>query len=472
MKIWFSKSGNITLRLYVFLIVYLLLFLQKHIENSDHQETIRRCSRYEFFTSDFIDTCEDIQSLITQLTINHYSISKLPYQNLNSFSHLLLLLPGDISLNPGPVHQDKLECLNEWNVSKNRGLHFIHLNINSLLPKIDELRYITKSTNAAVIGISESTLDGSVLDPEIINNYKILRCDRNRQGGGVACYVRNDLSYNTLSVFPREVENIFFEILLPNSKPLTVGTIYRPPNQSNFLEILNHNMNKIDSVNNKIYILGDFKINLYINDSYILAKKNVLNNKSVPSDVKSYQGFCIFFGSKQLIIVPTRVTTGSSTIIDHVLASFPERVAQSGVIDVGLSDHQLIYCTRKISRIKRGSHKQIKFRSFKHYIADLFEQELFRLNFPNYWNFNDINEACNDFIQKIMNVIDKVATLKERQVKQNSQEWFDGEIADEIKNHVKLFRKFKKSKLQIDKDIYVARYKLQKMIINKKKSIS
>ena len=33
-----------------------------------------------------------------------------------------------------------------------------------------------------------------------------------------------------------------------------------------------------------------------------------------------------------------------------------------------------------------------------------------------------------------MNVTDKVALLKERWVKQNSQEWFDGEIANEIKN--------------------------------------
>ena len=245
-----------------------------------------------------------------------------------------------------------------------------------MLPKIEELLYIAKSTNAAVISICESKLDASVLDPEIsIDNYKILRCDRNRQCGGVACCTRNDLSYNTLSVFPREVENIFFEILLPNSKPITVGTIYHPPNQSNFLEILNDNMNKIDSVNNEIDILGDFNINLYINDSCILAKKNILNNKSVPSDLKSYQEFCTFFGLKQLIIVPTRVTTGSSTIIEHVLASFPERVTQSGVIDIGLSDHQLIYCTRKISRIKRGPHKQIKFRSFKHYTVDLFEQE-------------------------------------------------------------------------------------------------
>ena len=70
-----------------------------------------------------------------------------------------------------------------------------------------------------------------------------------------------------------------------------------------------------------------------------------------------------------------------------------------------------------------------------------------------------------------MNVIDKVTPLKERRVKQNSQEWFDGEIADEIKNRDKSFRKFQKSKLQIDKDIYnAARYKLQKMTINKKRA--
>ena len=72
---------------------------------------------------------------------------------------------------------------------------FNHLNINSLLSKIEELCYIAKSTNAADIGVCESKLDASVLDPEIsIHNYKILPCNRNRQGGGAVCYVRNDSS--------------------------------------------------------------------------------------------------------------------------------------------------------------------------------------------------------------------------------------------------------------------------------------
>ena len=222
-----------------------------------------------------------------------------------------------------------------------------------LLPKIEELRIIAKSTNAAIIGISESKLNESVLEPEIqIDDYKILQCDRNRRGGGVACYIRNDLSYNILSVFPREIESVFFEILLPNSKPITVGTIYRPPNQSNFLEVLNENMNKIDSISNEIYILGDFNINFSLNDSYIFSKKGILNNKSFPSDVKSSYEYCTYFSLHQLIKVPTRITCNSATIIDHILASYPERVTQQGIIDVGLSVHQLIFCTKKFIGFK------------------------------------------------------------------------------------------------------------------------
>ena len=86
-------------------------------------------------------------------------------------------------------------------------------------------------------------------------------------------------------------------------------------------------MNKIDSISNKTYILGDFNINLYLNNC---SKKitNQLNNKSIPSDVKSYYEFCTFFSLHQLIKLPTRITCNSATLIDHILASYPERVTQ------------------------------------------------------------------------------------------------------------------------------------------------
>ena len=139
-----------------------------------------------------------------------------------------------------------------------------------MLPKIDEFRNIAKLSNAAVIGISESKLDDSILPSEIhIDNYNTLRCDRNRHGGGVDCYLRNDLSFDVKPFFPPEIENVFFEILLPNTKPIVVGIIYRPPSQSEFLEIINTHFNTLDTNNGEIYILGDFNINFCLNNSYI-----------------------------------------------------------------------------------------------------------------------------------------------------------------------------------------------------------
>ena len=134
---------------------------------------------------------------------------------------------------------------------------------------------------------------------------------------------------------------------------------------------------------------------------------------------------------------------------------------QQSIIDVGLSDHQLIFCTRTNSRIKTGTHKHIKFRSFKHYSGDLLKETLTSINFPNYQNFNDPTKAYDDFIQKIMVAINKVAPIKERRIKHNSQEWFDDEIFEAIKNRDKLLKKIKRSRLYIDKELYNVRLDLR-----------
>ena len=322
--VWCKQKCDKKVKIFLLFLICMAFLFLKYKNSSDFFNDVRTCTRSEFFAFEFMNLCDDLQFLVTRMNSTFYSVSRHKYRNLNSYFHLLILLSGNISLKPGPDHQHKLQCLNEWNIFKSRGLHFIHLNINSLLPKTEELHIIGKSTNAAIIDISESKLDEFVWEPEIeIDDYKLLRCDRNRHGGGVACYIRNALSYNIISVFPNGIKSVFFEILLPNSKPITVGTIYRSPNQFNFLEVLNENMNKIGSISNESYILGDFNINLSLNDSYIFSKKDMLNTKSIPSDVKSYFEFYTFFSLHQLIKVPTRITCNSATIIDHILASYP-----------------------------------------------------------------------------------------------------------------------------------------------------
>ena len=44
--------------------------------------------------------------------------------------------------------------------------------------------------------------------------------DRNRHGGGLACYVKNDLSLTKRNYFPHDIGIIFIEIFLPKAKPI------------------------------------------------------------------------------------------------------------------------------------------------------------------------------------------------------------------------------------------------------------
>ena len=76
----------------------------------------------------------------------------------------------------------------------------------------------------------------TVLDGEINKGgYELIRSDRNRHGGGVACNIINDISFNVRGNFSNEVENIFSDILLPKTKPILTGILYRPLDQSKFL---------------------------------------------------------------------------------------------------------------------------------------------------------------------------------------------------------------------------------------------
>ena len=247
-----------------------------------------------------------------------------------------------------------------WNIFQKRGMHFIHLNINSILPKIDEIRYIAKLTNATVIGLSETKLDNAVLSSELeIEGYDLVRSDRSRRGGGVACFVKNSISYNRKPNFCINTESIFIEIFLPKSKPVLIGILYRPPDKYDFVNCLERTFSDTNVFESQeCYLLGDININLQPKDKEIFRHKpaNTIN-KEIPHLTRSYLEFCFTHSLEQIITRPTRITDQTATLIDHILTNSPDKVSQSGIIDLGLSDHYLIYCTRKTSLPKSHEHE-------------------------------------------------------------------------------------------------------------------
>ena len=281
----------------MFLIAIFLLKLQIKDGLPSNFTSLQKCLTNEFFNLETITSCHFIQHIILHRNLVCLAITNLKNRNYNCFYQFLLLLSGDVSLNPAPVQISPPVNVNIWELFNKEGLHFLHININSLLPKIDELKCIPNKTKATIIGITESKLDDTVPDLEVnLPGYDILQCDRNRNGGGVACCIRKDLCFNTRALNCKEIENIIFAILLPKSKPITIGIFHRPPNQTNFMELIVKSFSLLNLKDNEIYLLADFNINLSHNRNYILNRKEMaVCQGAVHTLINKYQEFCQIF---------------------------------------------------------------------------------------------------------------------------------------------------------------------------------
>ena len=125
--------------------------------------------------------------------------------------------------------------------------------------------------------------------------------------------------------------------------------------------------------------IGDSEISI---DGYCGIRKSTLGEENkniikgenkVSSETKRYLEFCKTFGLKQIIKSPTRVTPSTSNLADHILTNTNEKNTQCGLVNIWLSDHQMIFCTRKIEKEKVGGHKQISFRSSENYSVDKYK---------------------------------------------------------------------------------------------------
>ena len=144
-----------------------------------------------------------------------------------------------------------------------------------------------------------------------------------------------------------------------------------------------------------------------------------------------YNGFCDFLkmhGLTQLISVPTRITEHSQTAIDHIIVSDTGKILQSGVIVYGISDHFLTYCTRKVKRAQIKCHKSVKSRSLKGYNVNNFQHILNNINWMEITNMCDVDTAWDCFQSIFLEILDKIAPLKETRIKQRSQPWINNDI--------------------------------------------
>ena len=147
---------------------------------------------------------------------------------------------------------------------------------------------------------------------------------------------------------------------------------------------------------------------------------------------------------------PTRITKNTSTILDHILTNSTDKIFQVGTTDVGLSDHQFIYCSRKKFKEKTHTKTYIKYRSLKNYTPEILIEKSKNIYFPDYSTFDDVNEGYADLIQKVNSIIDEIAPVNEMCIKNNTEEWVDEETFEAIRVRDKKYKRFKSTRLHVD----------------------
>ena len=92
--------------------------------------------------------------------------------------------------------------------------------------------------------------------------------------------------------------------LLQKTNVISLGIVYRPPNDTIFLQLFAEILNSLNILENEIFALGYMNINILQNDINLLEKKPVSTSKGknvISSNVKNYIEFCSTMGLKQLI---------------------------------------------------------------------------------------------------------------------------------------------------------------------------
>ena len=86
-----------------------------------------------------------------------------------------------------------------------------------------------------------------------------------------------------------------------------------------------------------IVLLGDFNCHLQGTDSKT-------GSEIQPKTARLLTLFQLF-GMQNIVNQPTKITLGSSTLIDLIVTTKPNLINRKGVVPLGLSDHCLIYAT-------------------------------------------------------------------------------------------------------------------------------
>jgi exonuclease III len=301
------------------------------------------------------------------------------------------------------------------------------LNINGLASKFEQLKEVLQK-HLDILIIQETKLDSGFPPGQfIMEGYsKPYRLDRNRFGGGVMIYVRENIPSKLLTkhTFTETIEGLFIEINLRKTKLLLFGG-YRSEHKEygvcakTFFHEISLALDKYVTYE-KILLAGDFNIK---ETNPVL--EDFLYEHSMKNNVKENTCF------KNL---------DNPSCIDLFLTNTPLSFQHTATIATGLSDFHKMVVTVMKTTCPKAEPKIIYYRDYKKFDLDAFRKEL-RTELKNaaiagYAHFELI------FLQ----VLEKHAPVKKKVIRGNDKPFMNKTLRKAIMRRSALKNKYFKSK--------------------------
>ena len=221
---------------------------------------------------------------------------------------------------------------------------------------------------------------------------------------------------------------------------------------SDFLKPLIH---KLGSENKQLILLGDFNVNLL----------------NIPDDPES-SIFLDTLGSSLIlpqILLPTRITEGSQTLIDNIFSTVSDSQNISGNICFSISDHLPQFCifnSRKCSSAGGVVNKQ----NWSKFDQDAFTSDFHEINWDSEFDKCDLdpNLCFNSFDSKMKALLDRhlpTIRLTKRQRKTQLKPWITPGIIRSIARRNFFHRKFIQAKCPETKSQFLTQFKAYRNLI-------
>ena len=341
------------------------------------------------------------------------------------------------------------------------------MNIRSLPNKFNEFKnYLSDLNNEnfkfSVIGLQEIwsiPLNSNFSIPGYSKiEYKVRESKtyKNNTGGGVAFFIDSNFDYEILENFsifiPHIFEAIVIRVKLSKNKYKVIANIYRPNtaplgNVSRFNDILSELIINLKGDHNlksdELTIIGDTNINLlnYLKHNDTSEYVDILlNNELLP-----------------LIVLPTRVTHKTASVIDHIVTNIKDNEFDSGILINDMSDHFPVFYIRNIKTEKRKI-SLTKTRLINENTKTSFKTLLKDYSWDEVIHTNDPNQAFTNFFSTFNEAFDLSFPHVERKPNKNTVKinpWMTQGLLKSRKHKEKLFSQ----KLKIPSNLNIEKFK-------------